>query len=109
MTGPADARPQRRRRRRRALAETAIMIVVAVLLAGLVRTFVFRTFWIPSASMVPTLGVHDRIMVQRAFFTWHDVREGDIVVFSHPPLAGVVARRPPRVPRYLNLVFKPGA
>jgi signal peptidase I len=24
--------------------------------------------------------------VQKAFFTWHDVREGDIVVFSHPPL-----------------------
>jgi signal peptidase I len=86
MTGPADAGPRRRRRRRRALAETAIMIVVAVLLVGLVRTFVFRTFWIPSSSMVPTLGVHDRIFVQKAFFTWRDVREGDIVVFSHPPL-----------------------
>ena len=36
--------------------------------------------------MVPTLGVYDRILVQKAFFTWHDVREGDIVVFSHPPL-----------------------
>jgi signal peptidase I len=59
---------------------------VAVLLAGLVRTFAFQTFDIPSASMVPTLGVHDRILVRKAFFTWHDVREGDIVVFSHPPL-----------------------
>ena len=93
---PADADPAeagrpgpdrgRRRRRRRALAETAIMILVAVLLAGLVRTFAFQTFWIPSSSMVPTLGVYDRILVQKAFFTWHDVREGDIVVFSHPPL-----------------------
>ena len=62
------------------------MILVAVLLAGLVRTFVFRTFWIPTGSMVPTLGVHDRILVQRAFFTWRDLREGDIVVFSRPPL-----------------------
>jgi signal peptidase I len=35
--------------------------------------------------MVPTLGVHDRVLVQKAFFTWRDVREGDIVVFSHPP------------------------
>jgi signal peptidase I len=59
---------------------------VAVLLAGLLRTFVFQTFWIPSSSMVPTLGVYDRILVQKAFFSWHDVREGDIVVFSHPPL-----------------------
>jgi signal peptidase I len=91
MAGPADAGPagagqQRRRRWRRALAETAIMILVAVLLAGLVRTFVFQTFYVPSSSMVPTLGVYDRILVQKAFFTWRDVREGDIVVFSHPPL-----------------------
>ena len=64
----------------------AITILVTVLLAGLVRTFVFPTFWIPSSSMAPTLGVYDRIVVQKAFFTWRDVREGDIVVFSHPPL-----------------------
>jgi signal peptidase I len=91
MAGPADAGPAgsgppRRRRRRRALAETAIMILVAVLLAGLVRAFAFQTFWIPTSSMVPTLGVYDRVLVQKAFFTWRDVREGDIVVFSHPPL-----------------------
>jgi signal peptidase I len=91
MVGPADAGPAgtgppRRRRRRRALAETAVTILVTVLLVGLVRTFAFQTFWIPSASMVPTLGVYDRILVQKAFFTWRDVREGDIVVFGHPPL-----------------------
>jgi signal peptidase I len=84
--GPAGAGPRRRRRRGRVLAETAIIILVAVLLAGLVRAFAFQTFWIPSSSMVPTLDVGDRIVVQKAFFTWHDVREGDIVVFSHPPL-----------------------
>jgi signal peptidase I len=86
--GPGDAGPvsRPRRRRWRALAETAILILVAVLLAGLLRTFAFQTFWIPSSSMVPTLGVYDRILVQKAFFTWHDVREGDIVVFSQPPL-----------------------
>ena len=76
----------RRRQRRRALAETVIIILVAVLLAGLVRIFAFQTFWIPSASMVPTLAVYDRVLVQKAFFTWHDVREGNIVVFSQPPL-----------------------
>jgi signal peptidase I len=68
------------------LIETVAGVVVALLLAGVVRTFVFQTFWIPSASMTPTLGVYDRILVQKAFFSWHDVREGDIVVFSHPPL-----------------------
>ncbi len=64
----------------------AITILAAVLLAGLVRAFVVQTFYIPSSSMVPALGVYDRILVLKAFFTWHDVREGDIVVFSHPPL-----------------------
>jgi signal peptidase I len=85
-TAPAGARSRLRRRWRRALVETTVLILAAVLLAGLVRTFAFQVFWIPSSSMVPTLGVYDRIVVQKAFFTWHDVREGDIVVFSHPPL-----------------------
>ena len=85
-TGPAGTGPRRRRRWRRALAEATVTILVAVLLAGLVRTFAFQTFWIPSSSMVPTLSVHDRVVVQKAFFTWHDVRDGDIVVFSRPPL-----------------------
>ena len=89
-SGPADPRPAgvgpRRRRRMRTLAQTAVTILVAVLLAFLVRAFVFQTFWIPSASMTPTLGVYDRVLVQKAFYSWRDVREGDIVVFSHPPL-----------------------
>jgi signal peptidase I len=94
MTDPADADPDgaasggtgpRRRRWRRGLTEWVVMIVVAVLVVGLVRTFAFQTFWIPSASMVPTLNVYDRVLVQKAFYTWHDVHEGDIVVFSHPP------------------------
>ena len=59
---------------------------MAVLLAGLLRAFAFQTFWIPSSSMVPALGVNDRILVQKAFFNWHDLHEGDIVVFNHPPL-----------------------
>ena len=91
MADPADAGPagtglRRRRRWKRALAETAVTILVAVLLAGFVRTLVFQPFWIPTSSMVPTLGVYDRVLVQKAFFTWRDVREGQIVVFSHPPL-----------------------
>jgi signal peptidase I len=91
MAGPADAGPagtgpRRRRRWGRALTETAITTLVVVLLAGLVRTFAFQTFWIPTSSMVPTLGVYDRVLVQKAFFSWRDVREGDIAVFSHPPL-----------------------
>jgi signal peptidase I len=83
--GRPDAGLRPRRRRRRGLIEMAVIVLGAVLLAGLLRAFAFETFWIPSSSMVPTLGVYDRILVQKAFFSPGDVREGDIVVFSHPP------------------------
>lgn len=89
-SGTAASGPGRHRRRRlgwrRTLVETAITAVVAVLVVVLLRAFAFQTFWIPSTSMLPTLSVDDRILVQKAFFTWHDVHEGDIVVFSQPPL-----------------------
>ncbi|MGH3261508.1 MAG: signal peptidase I [Trebonia sp.] len=96
MTDPAEPEaaapeaaapePPRRQRWRRLVTETVITILVAVVLVTLVRSFAFETFWIPSSSMVPTLGVYDRILVQKAFFDSHDLHEGDIVVFTQPPL-----------------------
>jgi signal peptidase I len=103
MAGPADAGPAeagpaepgpagpgpahgKRRRRGRLLLETTVTVAAAVLVSVLLRTFAFETFWIPSGSMEPTLGVYDRVLVQKAFFTWHDVHQGDMVVFSEPPL-----------------------
>lgn len=71
---------------RRRLTETAVTLLAAVLLSFLVRTYVCQTYFIPSGSMIPALGVYDRVLVQKAFFDWHDVHEGDIVVFGHPPL-----------------------
>ena len=90
-TDPASAESagtgtRRRRRWRRGLAETVSTLLVAVLLSVLLRTYAVQTFWIPSGSMIPTLALYDRILVQKAFFNSSDVREGDIVVFSHPPL-----------------------
>ena len=84
--GGAVAGEGKPRRRGRALAEVGVLVAVAVVLAGLLRAFAFESFWIPSGSMEPTLMVYDRVLAQKAFFSWHDVREGDIVVFSHPPL-----------------------
>ena len=89
MASTADqARPaatRRAARRGRAVAETAALVVVVVLLALAVRAFGYQTFWIPSTSMVPTLQKGDRILVQKAFFNWHDLHQGDIVVFARPP------------------------
>lgn len=79
------ARPRPARRRVRALAKWAACLLAALLLALVVRSFVFEVFSIPSASMEPTLSVGDRILVRKAFFDWHDLRQGDIVVFTRPP------------------------
>src|SRR5262249_16090369 len=70
----------------RTLAGWAIALLVALSLASGVRAFVFQAFSIPTSSMEPTLGIGDRILTWKAFFSWHDVRPGDIVVFTHPPL-----------------------
>jgi signal peptidase I len=79
---PAGTSP----RWQRWFAEAAIMLLAAALLSVGLRTYACEVFWVPTSSMVPTVAVNDRILVQKAFFNWHDVREGDVVVFTHPPL-----------------------
>jgi len=60
---------------------------MAVLLCTvLLRTYVVQSFYIPSPSMVPTLQVGDRIMVNKLSYDLHGVHRGDIVVFKRPPL-----------------------
>jgi signal peptidase I len=58
-----------------------VVIAVAVLVSVLLRVFVVQTFFVPSASMEPTLQVGDRILVQKIGFS---LQRGDIVVFHHP-------------------------
>ena len=60
-------------------------MVVAVLVAVLLRAFVVQTFFIPSGSMEPTLQIGDRILVNKLSYHLHGVDRGDIVVFSRPP------------------------
>ena len=69
----------------RALTGWAVALLVAVSLALGLRAFVLQVFSIPSSSMESTLGINDRILVWKAFFNWHDVHQGDVVVFTHPP------------------------
>ena len=60
-------------------------LIVAVVVAFGVRTFVVQTFFIPSASMEPTLMIGDRILVDKLSYHLHAVHRGDIVVFATPP------------------------
>ena len=58
---------------------------MALGLAVVLRTFVIQTYSIPSVSMVPTLKVGDRILVDKLSYHLHPVHRGDVVVFATPP------------------------
>jgi signal peptidase I len=66
------------------LREGLLVVVVAVLVAVLLRAFVVQTFYIPSGSMEPTLQIGDRILVNKLSYHLHAVSRGDIVVFGRP-------------------------
>jgi len=84
---PLHSAKRRHRRRRRAgrSLEWGAMLLAAMLLALGVRAFALETFYIPSGSMVPTLQIGDRILVNKFLFDYHTLREGAIVVFTRPP------------------------
>jgi signal peptidase I len=86
VAGTQGAGPSPARRHARTFAAWAITLLLALSLALGARAFEFQVFSIPSSSMEPTLDVGDRILVWKAFFNWHDVHQGEIVVFTHPPL-----------------------
>ncbi len=65
--------------------EWVLLIVSALLIAILIKTFLFQAFYIPSESMVPTLEKDDRVLVNKLSYKLHDVHRGDIVVFKAPP------------------------
>ena len=70
---------------KRFVVEWVAVLLVAVGVAVAVRTYVVQTFFIPSASMEPTLMIGDRILVDKLAYHLHSVDRGDIVVFRKPP------------------------
>jgi signal peptidase I len=81
----ATPSPPRRRSRTRVIGEWAAIVVVAVAFSVLIRTYVFQTFYIPSASMEPTLQIGDRLIVDKLSVDFGTINRGDIVVFKAPP------------------------
>jgi signal peptidase I len=49
-----------------------------------VKTFLVQPFWIPSESMVPSIEVNDRVMVNKLAYQWGEPQRGDVVVFRDP-------------------------
>ena len=59
-----------------------ILLVSFALVFGFVRPFVMEAFWIPSGSMIPTLEIGDRVLVNKFIYRFTDPRRGDIIVFE---------------------------
>lgn len=66
------------------IKETFQSVVIALILALIIRTFIFQPFYIPSRSMVPTLVPGDRILVTKFNYWFSQPKRGDVIVFKYP-------------------------
>jgi signal peptidase I len=71
------------------LWELPILVFVALVVAVVIKTFLFQAFFIPSGSMIPTLEINDRVLVNKLSYTLSQPERGDIVVFDSPFAAEV--------------------
>lgn len=95
-TAEAGARPAARSRRKSTIREYGEAIVIAIVLALVIRTVVVQAFTIPSGSMMDTLLVGDYILVNKFLYgaeipivAWRlpglrQPARGDIIVFKYP-------------------------
>ncbi len=86
--GPSDADPSPADEMRRSALEFVDSGLIAlVLVFMLIRPFVVQAFYIPSASMQPTLLEDDKILVNKFIYRFREPHRGDVVVFRSPPAA----------------------
>lgn len=74
-------------------AELPLLIVLAFGIAIVVKTFFIQAFYIPSGSMLPTLQVGDRVLVEKVTYFFGEPNVQDVVVFERD-----VFGEPPDVP-----------
>jgi signal peptidase I len=96
---PRRDKPPKSRRSRiiSQIAELPLLILVAFLIAVVIKTFIMQAFYIPSGSMKPTLQVGDRVLVEKVTNWFGGPGYGDVVVFARDVFPG---RKGPDVPWY---------
>lgn len=65
--------------------EYAPFIVVAIIVALIVKAVALQAFFIPSESMEPLLTGQDRVLVNKLAYKFGDIKRGDVVVVKRPP------------------------
>ena len=66
------------------LYELPGLLLAALVVAVLIKTFIVQPFYIPSGSMIPTLEVDDRVMVSKVNGLFGEIERGEILVFENP-------------------------
>jgi signal peptidase I len=74
----------RQRSRLRFLRDLLIIFLVAIFASFMIKTFLVRSFWIPSGSMENTLQINDRVIVDELVPSVVPLQRGDVVVFTDP-------------------------
>ena len=75
-------RPAKRSKGRSWWIELPILLVFALVLALVIKTFVVQAFFIPSSSMENTLDIGDKVLVNKMVYDFRPIHRGDIVVFN---------------------------
>ncbi|MEK6536352.1 MAG: signal peptidase I [Actinomycetota bacterium] len=68
----------------RSILETIGILAGAIVVAWVLQAYLVKPFQIPSASMVPTMNIGDRILVNRLVYRFGEVKRGDVIVFKAP-------------------------
>lgn len=77
-------REEKVKKEKSAVREMLEIIITALVLAFLIKTFVIGNYFIPSRSMVPTIAVDDKVIVTNFSYWFEEPQRGDIVVFKYP-------------------------
>jgi signal peptidase I len=64
------------------LRELPILVVIALALALIIKTYAFQAYYIPSGSMQNTLAIGDKVLVNKIVYHLRAIHRGDIVVFN---------------------------
>ena len=67
------------------------LVIVALLLAFVIKTFLVQAFYIPSGSMIPTLEIGDRVLVEKVSYRLREPERGEVIVFQRPGSEGARA------------------
>lgn len=84
MAGAVRASGDSGKAKRNTLLDYVVIAVVAIGLALVIQAFLVKPYRIPSPSMVDTLEIGDRVLVNRVVYHLRDVEHGDILVFRYP-------------------------